>query len=126
MAGWITIDEARDWWRDAPADDDYLQMLLDMAQQQVLDYGPQRIADAIAGISGIVQDGGLVVEPVPGEVPNNYRLAQLSQARNIWNGVKQDPAYQGIGDEPFAFAPVDLTPKVQKMIRPRRAKPVVV
>jgi hypothetical protein len=109
--GWVTIDEARDWWRDAAGiDDAYLQMILDMAEQQVLEFGSERIADEIA---------------VSGVVPNNYRLAQLTQTRNIWNKVKQDPGYQGIGDEPFAFIPVDLTQAVQKMIRPRRAKPVV-
>lgn len=111
MAGWLTLDETRDWWRDAAGiDDEYLQLILDVAAQQILEFGREAVAAEIAA-SGIV--------------PENYRLAQLTQTRNIWNKVKQDPGYQGIGDEPFAFMPVDLTQAVQKMIRPRRAKPVV-
>lgn len=133
MAGWLTLDETRDWWRDAAGiDDEYLQLILDVAAQQILEFGPQRIADAIAGVPAELDETGYGHGPnghagelVPGEVPENYRLAQLTQTRNIWNKVKQDPGYQGIGDEPFAFIPVDLTQAVQKMIRPRRAKPVV-
>lgn len=111
MAAWVTIDEARDRWRDAPGDDDYLQDLLDLAQQQVLEFGPARIATTIADD--------------PDAVPTNYRMAQLTQARNTWNAVKSDPLSQGIGDEGFVFRPFPMDWTVKQMIRPRRAKPVV-
>ena len=112
MAGWVTIEEARDRWRDAAAiDDEYLQELLDLAQLQVLEFGPQVTADAIAAD--------------PTTVPNNYRMAQLTQTRNVWNAVKTDPAAGGFGDEGFVIRPFPLDWTVKNMIRPKRAKPVV-
>ncbi|WP_457100317.1 head-tail connector protein [Microbacterium sp. P5_E9] len=110
MAGWLTLDEARDWWREAPDDDELLQLYLNNAANQVLAYGPQSTADAIAA---------------GGEVPDNYRLAQLSQTRNVWNAVKSDPSTGGIGDEGFVFRPFPMDWTVKAIIRPQRAKPVV-
>lgn len=111
MAEWMTLDEVRERWRDAPANDEYLQEVLDVAEDQVVAYGPQATADAIAA------------DPLA--VPVNYRLAALTQARNIWNAVKTDPANQGIGDEGFIIRPMDMDYAVMRMIRPRKAKPVV-
>ncbi|HWO51556.1 MAG TPA: hypothetical protein VNN23_08165 [Ornithinibacter sp.] len=111
MAGWLTLDEARDMWRDAPADDEFLQLHLDVAAMEVLAYGPQKTADAIAAD--------------PDTVPQNYRLAQLAQTKDNWNAVKIDPSSQGFGDEGFVFTPSSMKWTVKLMIRPKRAKPVV-
>jgi hypothetical protein len=111
MAEWMDLEEVRDRWRDAPANDEYLQEVLDVAQGQVLDYGPQVTADLIAAD--------------PTAVPKNYRLAALTQARNVWNAVKSDPSTQGIGDEGFIIRPFPMDWTVKNMVRPLRAKPVV-
>lgn len=108
--GWISIDEARDWWRDAPHDDEYLQMLLDVAGQQVLAYGPYAVRIAI--------EEGLAV-------PNHYRVAQLAQTRNIWNASKLDPSGTIGGDPGFSFTPFPLDWTIKQIIRPKTAKPVL-
>jgi hypothetical protein len=110
VAGWLTLDEAHDWWREAPDDDELLQLYLDAAATQVVEYGPKRIADLI------VAD--------PDAVPNNYRLAQLAQTKNVWNAVKMDPS-GAIGDEGFQFRPFPMDSSVKNLIRPAHAKPVV-
>lgn len=110
MAGWLTLDEAHDWWREAPDDDELLQMYLDTVAGQILAYGPKRISDAIADD--------------PDAVPENYRLAQLAQVKNVWNAVKMDPS-GAIGDEGFAFRPFPMDSSVKNIIRPARAVPVV-
>jgi hypothetical protein len=106
--GWATIAAARAGWRDAPAADATLWRLLDVARQQVIEWAP---ADAFA---------------VPGSRPAAHLVtAQLTQARNVWNAVKTDPASQGIGDEGFVIRPFPMDWTVKNMIRPPRAKPVV-
>lgn len=111
MAGWVSIDEIREWWRDAPYDDELLQLLLDVAQQQVLAYGPARIADDITAD--------------PDTVPDNYRLAQFNQTRNLWNSARVDPANQGIGVPDFTIPAYPLDWVIKAIIRPKRAKPTV-
>lgn len=111
MAEWLTGDEARTRWRDAPADDVYLAELLEVAKAQVLAFGPKSTADAIAAD--------------PTTVPDAYRLAQLAQMRNVWNAVKTDPSSQGIGDEGFVIRPFPMDWTVKNLIRPVRAVPVV-
>jgi len=110
MAGWLTLDEVQDWWRDAPADEDLLNLYLASTVEQILAYGPESTALAIAAT---------------GEVPDSYRLAELVQLRNVWNAVKSDPASQGIGDEGFVFRPFPMDWTVKQIIRPARGKPTV-
>jgi hypothetical protein len=111
MAEWLTLDEVQDWWRDAPADEELLTLYLSSTVEQILAYGPESVALAIAAD--------------PTAVPDSYRLAELVQVRNIWNAVKSDPASQGIGDEGFVFRPFPMDWTVKQIIRPARAKPVV-
>jgi hypothetical protein len=63
-------------------------------------------------------------EPIPRPHPNLV-LAQITQARNIWNAVKTDPATQGIGDEGFVIRPFPMDWTVKNLIRPLTAIPVV-
>lgn len=112
---WLTLDEARDRWRDAPFDDGYLTEILDVAAAQVMAYGRADVAAAIAADEAVPRT----------TVPVDYRSAQLAQAKNVWNAVKADPSNAAIGDEGFAFAPVRLDATVKQLIRPLSAKPVV-
>lgn len=107
---WYTVGEAREYWRDAPYEDDDVQQLLDVAQFHVLEYGPDRVAADIAAT---------------GCVPVNYRLAQIMQARNLWNASKTDPAGT-IGDGSFEIRPFPLDWTIKQIIRPKSAKPVVI
>lgn len=107
---WYSTVEAQDDWRDAPHDDELLQQYLDVAAQQVIAYGPARIAETIA-------DSGCV--------PLNYRMAQLMQARNLWNAAKTDPSGAQGADPGFTFTPFPLDWSVKAVIRPKTAAPVV-
>ena len=105
--GWATIADARNGWRDAPAGDAQLWRLLDVARRQVAEWAPA---------SAFGEDG---------RPASNLVTAQLTQARNVWNAVKTDPASQGIGDEGFVIRPFPMDWTVKNMIRPPSAKPVV-
>jgi hypothetical protein len=103
--GWMTVDGAREVWRDAPSDDARLAQILDLAKQQVLAYAPTLAADA--------------------PVPANYREGQLMQSRNLWNAGRVDPSSGGIGEEDFVIRPFPLDWMVKQVLRPASGKPVV-
>ena len=106
---WFTLEEAREWWRDAPYDDAELSTYLEVGKSQIIAYGPQLVADEIA---------------MTGCVPENYRLGQIMQARNLWNAAKMDPA-GSIGGDGFSFQPFPLDWTVKQIIRPKTARAVV-
>jgi hypothetical protein len=108
--GWATIAGVRAQWRDAPDHDVVLWRLLEVARTQVVTY-----ARAVA-----VADAGPIPRPHP-----NLVLAQITQARNVWNAVKSDPGSQGIGDEGFVIRPFPMDWTVKNLIRPIAAVPVV-
>lgn len=103
--GWLTVDAAREVWRDAPADDARLAQILDLAKQQVIAYAPALAEDAL--------------------VPANYREGQLMQGRNLWNAGRVDPASGGLGDEDFVIRPYPLDWMVKQVLRPKTGIPVV-
>lgn len=105
FAKWHTNDTAREQWLDAPDDDDQLSDLLEVAKEQILAFAPAR-NDA---------------DPVPA----GYVVAQLMQARNIWNASQADPANGGIGPDGFVSRPFPLDWMVKQLVRPKRGVPVV-
>jgi hypothetical protein len=104
VSGWLTLSQVRANWRDAPANDVLLWRLLDVARIQVEAWAP---------------------DPTPEVIPSNYISAQYTQARNVWNAVKSDPATSAIGDEGLLLRPFPLDWTVKNMIRPKVAKSVV-
>lgn len=103
---WHTPDTARDVWRDAnQLDDTDLVELLDVAQLQILAYAtPADVTEASGGNVGV-----------------NLRMAQLMQAKNIYNAARVDPS-NGIGDgDSFTLTPMPLDWHVKQLIRPRTA-----
>lgn len=101
--GWHTITTAREDWPDAPDSDRRLAELLAVARDQCEAFAP-RIA-------------------APNWPPAGYRLAQLTQARNLWNGSRVD-AGGAAGIDGFALAPFPLDWQVKQMLRPRNPRPV--
>jgi hypothetical protein len=101
---WHTLDTAREAWTDAPYEDDELQELLDVARVQCLTYAPG--------------------EPTSQMVPLRYRMAQLMQARNLWNASRQDPGGE-IGGEGFAVRVFPMDWAVKNLLRPKSAVPVM-
>lgn len=103
--GWHTLDSAREEWRDAPDNDAKLYDLLETAREQCA-----RFAPALA-------------EDTP--VPSRYRVAQLMQARNVWNASKTDPGSGGIGVDGFVIRPYPMDGTVKNVLRPKTAVPVI-
>ncbi|HWL59294.1 MAG TPA: hypothetical protein VNQ48_00215 [Microbacteriaceae bacterium] len=111
MTDWYTADseEAQERllgaWGDAPLDDlESCEMLLDVAKEQVLAYGPE------------LSDG----EPTPAR----FVLAQLKQAENLWNAgrVSSDG---NVGDGAWSYTPRPLDKTIRGIIRPVDGKPHV-
>jgi hypothetical protein len=109
MAEWHDAESARDEWVDAPLDDEQLTQLLTVAREQIVAYAPTYTPD----------------EDFPDEIPDAFRFYQLTQARNIWNASKVDPASGGVGDESFIVRPFPLDWIIRQGLRPKRGAPSV-
>ena len=103
--GWHTLDSARDEWTDAPTTDASLWTVLEIAKEQVIEFGP------------LIPEGDLP--------PTRFVQAQLMQARNTWNAVVVDPSNGQIGDDSFQIRPFPLDWSVKNVIRPKKAVPWV-
>jgi hypothetical protein len=120
MAEWHTVASARDQWVDAPTDDGVdedatLSELLSAAKTAVLAYAP-----AFEGLE--VVDGYIVNDP--DAVPDAYRIAQLMQARNIWNSSKASPAGSFDNGE-YGLTSFPLDWQVRQLLRPKQGRPVI-
>jgi hypothetical protein len=98
--GWLTLEQTRSKWSDAPLDDVFLREILDTAKAQCVAYAPTLALGA--------------------QVPVTYVQAQLLQSRAIFQSVianQQD----SVGVEGFQVRvfPLDFT--IRAMLRPKRA-----
>ncbi|MGG7509433.1 hypothetical protein [Plantibacter sp. YIM 135249] len=100
--GWVSIEQAREDWTDAPSSDAQVFVLLESAKLSCIPYAPALPAGA--------------------PVPANYVQAQLMHARNIWNSTRSDPGDQ-IGTDGFAVRVYELDRPVKGLLRPTRGKP---
>lgn len=104
---WHDRDSAREQTKSGlPVNDELLDTILEIAAQQVIEYGPLTLE---------------ATDPVPA----NYRHAQLMQAKNIWSAVIVDSGSGDQGDGTFRIAPFPLDWMVRQIIRPKRAVPAV-
>lgn len=92
-------------WEDAPIENvEVCGFILEVAQEQVLAYAPT------------------LAEDVP--VPSRYVLAQLQQARNLWNAGSVTSGGE-VGVESFSYTPRPLDKTIKAIIRPVDGKPHV-
>lgn len=112
MAEWHDLESARNQWVDAPFDDDQLQELLDVAQNAVLAYAPALPTGELV----IIDD--VVVPADPESIPVSYRVAQLMQARNVWNSSKASPAGD-FDNGSYGLTSFPLDWQVKQLLRPR-------
>ena len=98
--GWLTLEQARSQWADAPLDDIFLWQILETAKAQCIAYAPAMLLGA--------------------PVPLNYVQAELLQARAIYQSVQANQQ-DNIGVEGFQVRvfPLDFT--IRAMLRPKRA-----
>ena len=103
---WYDEESALEDWPDAYSIDDTgtLTVYLEVAKSQVLAYAPALTEDAL--------------------IPEAYAVAQLMQARNIWNASKVSPSGD-IGEGSYAVTPHPLDWMVKQLLRPRRGVPVI-
>lgn len=103
---WMTLALTREAWVDSRAiEDPILYDLLEIAKHQILEYAPA-LAEGAA-------------------IPLSYKMGQLSQARNIYNGSIVDAGNGDIGNETFSIRPFPLDWQIKQLVRPRRGNPVV-
>jgi hypothetical protein len=124
MAEWHTVATARDQWADAPYDedggDDTLTQLLSVAKNAVRAYAPT------AGDGYVIDDDGYIVPGDPSSVPDNYVVAQLMQARNVWNSSKASPSSGNFdGGDVYALSSFPLDWQVRQLLRPKQGRPVI-
>lgn len=113
VIGWVDTDTDLDEWRDAPSDENTLARYLGAAYGQCLDFLPHQ------------RDAAGVLQPVvPSPVPERLKLAQIMQARALYNGVitgaDDRQGVEGIGVTVF---PMDWS--VKNLLRPRRVGRVI-
>lgn len=107
--GWVDTDElaSGDEWRDAPSDPDVLARYLNAAHGQCLDFLPHRR-----------DDEGELVAVVPDPVPSRLVLAQIMQARALFNAsIAGSGDRMGIDGQGVTVFPMDWT--VKNLLRPR-------
>ncbi len=102
---WLTPEEARDRWLDAPTDEAQLTELLTAAAAAVEAYAP---------VEGDPERPGWEA----------LRRAQLTHTRNMWNAGIVSPGGE-FGEGEFAMSTHPLDWHVKQLLRPKRAVPVV-
>lgn len=99
-------------WPDAPLSNlETCSMILATAREQIEQYAP---APAPLG------EGEDVPDP-----PHRYVLAQLQQAKNLWNAGRVTSSEGDMGAEGYTFTPRPLDKTIRQMIRPIHGGPRV-
>jgi len=111
IIGWVDTETVADDWADAPEDEAVLTSYLRAAHSQCVEYLPP-VPQAFTGELMPNYDGS-------GQDPYRLRLAQILQARALWNST-----HAGGGDQfgpdglRVTVFPMDWT--VRNLLRPRR------
>lgn len=98
LVGWVTTEEVRLHFKDdVPLDDDVLTSLLQAAYELCSAYAPQ---------------------VVPSPLPERWKLAQMTQAKNMWDADRESG--DGLGPDGFAIRVFPMDWKVKNLLRPKR------
>lgn len=101
---WITLEEAREAWADAPLDDADLSRFLEAAEAQCVAYMPA--TDELW------------------EPEARHIQALLLQARALWRSAKAGSG-DTIGPDGFTVTVFPMDWNVKNLLRPKRGKPVI-
>ena len=97
MTSWHTVTTARARWSGAPKSDDVLQELLDAAQAMIIDYA-QPLAEGA-------------------DLPVTWPLAQLRQARALWETARVAGDDGEIGLDGYQLrASADMSASIRRLI----------
>lgn len=94
---WADVPYAREMWADAPKVDTTLRRYLDASHAQVEPYAPE-LADGV-------------------QVPENYKLAEVLQARELWGAARRDGDVIGF-DDGSAIRARPLSSAAKSLLRP--------
>lgn len=100
LDGWLTLEQARRRWPDAPVDDVVLYELLDVARTQCQAYAPALLLGAV--------------------VPATYREAQYLQARAIFMASISNQA-DSVGVDGYQVRSFPLDWNIRALLRPKKA-----
>lgn len=98
--GWLTLDQARQRWADAPQNDVTLSELLAVSRAQCVAYAPALALGAV--------------------VPATYREAQYLQARAIYMSSISNQA-DSVGVEGYQVRSFPLDWNIRALLRPKKA-----
>lgn len=102
---WLTSTDVQTLWPEAEGlDSDLLELLIEAAREQCVQYAPALVEGAT--------------------VSANWRMAHLMQIQALWNSVKAGPGDQ-IGAEGFTITTYPMDRTVKNLLRPKRGIPVV-
>lgn len=99
MNSWLTVEELRERWPDAPLDDAEAQDYLDAAFEQCVEFLDNDAA----------------------EVTPSRRIALVMQTRSVWRATEGDDGE--IGPEGFTITAFPMDWQVKNLLRPRSGKP---
>lgn len=110
LIGWVDTEDPSipEEWRDMPEDPDVRERYLRAAYEQCLDFLPHK-RDVL----------GDLVPDVPVVIPERLRLAQMLQARALFNSVTSGPDDSvDSGGVAVTVFPMDWS--VKNLLRPKR------
>jgi hypothetical protein len=98
---WVDLPYARQMWPDAPSVDVTLQRYLDASHGQVSEYAPAPLLD---------EDDVEII-------PENWKLAEVLQARELWTATRRDGDVLGF-DDGSAVRVRPLSSTAKALLRP--------
>lgn len=105
-------------WPDAPVElEEVLELLVDVARQQVTAYGP---AEELY----VLDEDGEPTSVPRSDVDDRFVYAQLQQATNLWNAGRVSPDGEA-GEGSYSYTPRPLDKTIRATIRPITGVPLV-
>lgn len=126
MALWLSLDIVREEWPDALVSDEWLTSILETAQEQILEYAPASLTSKLDTLNlpiALTSTDPYTESDDSAAFPPRIRSALLMQAREIWRAAEREGDVLGVGE--YTVRASDMTTTVRKILRPRRAYPIV-
>lgn len=104
LVDWHTPDSVRSLWANAPTGDNLVDLLA-VARERCLEWEPYVP----------------VYEPPEEDadkVPRKYRVAQLMEAKALWDSIKTGPNTEGIGGEGYSVQVRPMSWVIKNVLRP--------
>lgn len=112
VGGWLTMDEIRLLWADAPADDFALELILEASRLTCIEHS-------------LMDDGGTLRHwQADDPVPADYLTAQRLQCVAIWRTTQTSVSEDTIGFDQTAVRVWPMSNDIRQLLR-RPRRPVI-